>query len=296
MNTVFPPMRHCASAALIAFAGAGTHAGAQQEAQTDVQAEAHSDAKDSARDEAQDAAVQPQAAAPQAAQSAGVQAPDKPAPVKINARKNPGDLSYKSFFGIQSLLQSFQPPEPRVIDFTYRLSFNDIKGAARDEFNPGAWAVAIVGDSFDQVVPVGRGGYFVLPDLPQATKESATVMFNAQTRWRTLEVSFKLRVSAQQTLAYVDFAKALDEFRFVQDQIPWYRLGLRAIRNAKLDGLRACFRSGDGRIEIDGAPAPARADGNCQVLKFDAAKAGARTATITFIGALDYVTLDENDR
>lgn len=214
-------------------------------------------------------------------------------PVKINAGKNAGDLSYKSFFGIQSLLQSFQPPEPRVIDFTYRLSFKEPDGAANDAYNPETWGVAIVGDTFDQVVPVGRGGYFVLPYLAQAVQESATVMFNAQTKWRSLNVAFKLRLSPEQTLAYADFAKAIDEFKIVQNQIPWYRIGLREIRNASIAGLRACFRSADARIEIDGVPAATRVEGLCHVLPFDPARAATGAATIGFVGPLDNVTLDE---
>ena len=216
-------------------------------------------------------------------------------PVKINAKKNAGDLSYKSFFGIQTLLQSFQPPEPRVIDFTYRLSFKERAGAARDEYDPQTWGVAIVGDTFDQVVPVGRGGYFLLPDLPRAIQESATVMFNTQTRWRSLNVAFKLRLSPEQTLAYADFARAIGEFKVVQGQVPWYRFGLRAVRNASVDGLRACFRTADARIEIDGMPATTRIEGMCHVLEFDPARAAAGPATIAFIGPLDNVTLNDRE-
>ena len=264
MNIVFPStMRRCTSAALVALAALASVPAAAQDT--------------------------PDADAPAANEApAGAQSP-----VKINARKNAGDLSYKSFFGIQSLLQSFQPPEPRVIDFTYRLSFKEPDGATNDAYNPETWGVAIVGDTFDQVVPVGRGVYFVLPYLAQAVQESATVMFNTQTRWRSLNVAFKLRLSPEQTLAYADFAKAIDEFKIVQDQVPWYRLGLREIRNARIDGLRACFRSADARIEIDGVPVATRVEGMCHVLPFDPAKAAAGAATIGFVGALDNVTLDE---
>ena len=230
------------------------------------------------------------AQAPAASDAAG----GAQAPVRINARKNPGDLSYKSFFGIQTLLQSFLPPEPRVIDFSYRLSFMQLSGAERDAYNPDTWAVAIVGDSFEQVVPVGRGGYFVLPESPQAVQENATVMFNAQTRWRSLDVAFKLRVSPQQTLSYADFARGINGFKAVQNQVPWYRFGLRAVRSARIHGLRACFRTSEARIEIDGVPAATRVDGACQVLGFDPARARAGASTIAFIGQLDNVTLDES--
>jgi hypothetical protein len=243
---------------------------------------------------AQDLQDAPASTASQAGKpAASTTAAGEQSPIKINARKNPGDLSYKSFYGMQALIQSFQPPEPRMIDFSYRVSFMDLSLAERDAYAPESWAVAIVGDSFDQVVPVARGGYFVLPESPQAVQENATVMFNAQTRWRSLNVAFKLRVSPQQTLGYASFARAIQEFKTVQNQVPWYRVGLRAIRNARIDGLRACFGSPDARIEIDGAPARTQVEGMCQVLKFDPAAARAGTATIAFIGQLDNVTLHE---
>lgn len=216
-------------------------------------------------------------------------------PVQINSKTNTGDLSYTSFFGIQTLLQSFLPPEPRVTDFTYRLSFKEIGGAARDEFVPESWGVAVVGDTVDQVIPVSRGGYFVLPDIAQAANENATIMFNAQTRWRTIEVEFKVRTSPHQTLAYTEFARAIEEFRGLQRKIPWYRLGLRAIRNAGVDGLKACFHSTDGRIDIDGVAANSRVDGMCHLLAFEPSKAASATSTISFVGPLDHVILDAQE-
>lgn len=224
------------------------------------------------------------------AQEAPVQAPVAPTPIGIDTSRSAGDLPYKSFFTTQALLQSFLPPEPRTIDMRYRLSFRDPADAARIGDGTGPWAVAIVGTTFEQVVPVARGGYFLLPDLPQALRENATVLFNAQTQGRNLEAVFTLRLSAQQTLAYADFARALREFRAVQDQVPWYRFGLRAIRNAGMDGLKACFRSPDGRIEIDGAPAQVLAQGACQILRFDPAASG---QTIGFVGQLENVTLHD---
>ena len=276
MNIVFhTAMRRGAMAALVALAAfADVHAAAQ-----DGQEEQG----------AQDAQTAQAGPTPAASETAAVR---EPVPVKINARKNAGDLSYKSFFSGQQLLQSFLPPEPRVIDFTYRLSFTELSPAARDEYVPATWAVAVVGDTFEQVVPVSRGGYFVLPELPQAIKENATVMFNAQTRWRSIEVDFKLRTSPQQTLAYADFARAIEEFKRVQGQIPWYRIGMRAIRNATTRGLRACFRTAGARIEIDGVAAPTRVQGMCHALAFEPSRANAGPASIGFVGDLDQVTLD----
>ena len=213
--------------------------------------------------------------------------------MEITRKKNPGDLSYRTFFDIQSFVQARLPPEPRVIDLTLRVFFTDVAGAARDAYSPDTWAVAIVGETVDQTVPVSRGGYFLLPDLKQAAEERATIMFNTLTRSRTVDTAWKLRTGAGQTLAYADFAKALDEVRFVQQQLPWYRLGLRQMRLVGHDGLRACFHDGAGRIEIDGQAAATIVEGGCQLLKFDPARARDGRSVISFVGPLHIVTLHE---
>lgn len=213
-------------------------------------------------------------------------------PVEIKRKTNPGDLSYKTFFDIQTFIQSLLPPEPRVIDLGLRVLFTELSGAARDEYNPDSWAVAIVGETVDHTVPVSRGGYFLLPELKQAAAERATIMFNTQTRKRTVDTVWTMRIGATQTLAYANFAKALDEVRFLQKQIPWYRLGLRQLRLGAYDGLRACFL-GEGRIEVDGQAADTVIEGGCQVLRFDPALAAGGRADIRFVGPLHIVTLHE---
>lgn len=215
------------------------------------------------------------------------------APVEIQRKKNPGDLSYKSFFDIQTTLQSFLPPEPRIIDLRYRVYFTELDPTAADAYLPTTWAVAIVGDTVDQTVPITRGGYFVLPYLEQAAEEKATLMFNTRTRWRHMQVAWKVRLGEGQTLPYAGFAQALGEVRFVQQQIPWYRLGLLALRSGGYDGLRACFRSPGGRIEVDGQAVAVVTDGMCQGLKFDPATADKGASRIAFIGDLDIVTINE---
>lgn len=228
-----------------------------------------------------------------AAQESQAPPADGIVPVLINSKKNPGDLPYKSAFDTQELLKSYQPAEPRVIDLTLRLAFSDGSEKTQDAYHPETWAVAIVGDTVDQQVPISRGGYFLLPDLEQARKERATIMFNAQTFANRLETAWKLRIAPDNTLSYASFAEALQELRYVQDSIPWYRFGLRRIRNGVYDGLKACFIGPEGRIEIDGQPAATTPDGACQVLPFDADRLRAGPSTIAFVGQLDTVTLHE---
>lgn len=214
-------------------------------------------------------------------------------PVEITRKKNPGDLRYHVFFDMQSFVQSLMPPEPRTIDLQLRVKFTSVTGAARDDYLPDTWAVAIVGDTIDQTVPVSRGGYFLLPELKQDTAQGATIMFNTQTRKRVLGTAWKLRLTKEQTLPYAQFAKALDEVKSVQNQIPWYRLGLRGLRLVSYNSLRACFGSEGGRIDVGGQPADTIVEGGCQVLKFDPAIAREGQVNITFAGPLDIVTLHE---
>lgn len=227
------------------------------------------------------------------AQETGAQVIKELSPVEISRKKNPGDLAYTFFFKAQSLLQSFLPPEPRTIDMRFRLSFAGITGAARDEYFPDTWAVAIVGDTIDHTVPISRGGYFLIPALEQALEEKATLMFNTQTRRNNLSTAWKLRIAEGQRLAYADFARAFDEVKVVQKQIPWYRIGLHEERTARFDGLKACFLEAGGRIDIDGQPAATSTEGTCQILKFDPSAANAGQAEIAFSGPLDIVTLHE---
>lgn len=217
-------------------------------------------------------------------------------PIEIKRKKNPGDVPYVHFLKLQGLLQSYLPPEPRVIDPLLRLAFVGVHGPARDEYLPETWAVAIVGETVDHSVPVRRGGYFLLPDLEQAAREKATIMFNTQTRRRYISSVWKLRVREGQVLPYAEFAKAFDEVKSVQQKISRFHLDLRDERLARFDGLKACFLETGGRIEIDSQPAEAVTEGMCQILKFDPARASAGDASIAFIGPLDIVTLNETSK
>lgn len=158
------------------------------------------------------------------AQETGAKAVKELSPITIHRTKNPGDLRYTSFFKHWNFLLSTLAPEPRVLDLRFRLSFTELAGPAKDDYRPATWAVAIVGDTLDHTIEVERGGYFVLPDLEQAIREQATIMFNTQTRKGYLNVAWKFRIGEGQTLSYADFAKAFDEVAAIQKQIPWYRI------------------------------------------------------------------------
>ncbi|CAN7258870.1 hypothetical protein [Massilia sp. LjRoot122] len=212
-------------------------------------------------------------------------------PVKVHRKTNPGDLPYKDFLYIQNYVQSLLPERRRAIDVRLRVNFASDKGPDYDRFDPKSWAVAIVGDTTDHVVPVTRGGYFLLPELREAVHENATLMFNTPTREGRVALEWKLRVGERQAISYATFAQAMSEVRSVQRKIPFNRNGLREVRMVEYDGLRACFRTNEGHIEIGGHAAKTETDGACRVLKFDPATANAGPAEISFVGPLEIVTL-----
>lgn len=230
--------------------------------------------------------------------AASAQEDRKPEPkelpaVKIHRKTNPGDLPYRAFLNMQNYVQSLLPARVRMIDLRLRVNFASDKSEAYDQFEPKGWAVAIVGDETDRVVPVSRGGYFLLPELRDAAHENATIMFNTPTREGRIAVEWKLRVGTGQSLSWAAFQQALDEARSVQRKIPFENAGMREVRMVEYDGLRACFRGKEGRLEVGGQPLATRVEGNCHILKVEtAARAG--QGTIAFVGPLDIVTLDRS--
>lgn len=231
-------------------------------------------------------------AAPAAsAQEAAQAAPRELPAVKIHRKTNPGDLPYRAFLNMQNYVQSLLPGRGRMIDLRLRVNFASDKSAAYDQFDPKTWAVAIVGDETDRVVPVSRGGYFLLPELRDAAHENATIMFNTPTREGRIAVEWKLRIGSGQSLSWAAFEQALDEARSVQRKIPFENAGMREVRMVEYDGLRACFRTEGGRIEVGGQPLATRIEGSCHVLKHETAVRAGR-GDIAFVGPLDIVTLD----
>jgi hypothetical protein len=209
------------------------------------------------------------------------------APVEIRSKKNAGDMPYLSAYKIQQRLMSLLPPEPRVSDIRMRVLFTSLSESEQDDFMPATWAVAIVGTTFEQVIPVGKGGYFVLPEVPVATDEDATLMFNTQTKKKTLSAVWTLR--AKNLMPYSDFAQAIAEYEVVRRKIGVNELAMRQLREHRPNALRACFANREGEILLDGVAAAAVTRGSCRLLKFDPARSG---SVITFSGTLEALTLD----
>lgn len=232
------------------------------------------------------------ASAPAPAPAARAQAtPDTLSTVQVKARTNAGDLAYAWVFEDQRRLQGYLPANDRMVDFVWRISFRDMKGSEQDAWAPQGWAVALVDDGFDQAVPVERGGYFLLPELPIG-RQSSTIMFKEQSMKGKIAAGWIVHVDAGQRLSYADFGKAMDQVRAVQDAIPVLHAGLKEVRDSKYDGVKACFLDAGGAAFIDGQPVADARLGNCTILKFDPARAAAGQV-IEFRGALQVVTVVE---
>lgn len=210
-------------------------------------------------------------------------------------RKNPGDMSYRAAWRMQKKVASLLPKEARLISPSLRLSIAGMDPAARAEFKPADWGVAIVGKTVDTVVPMQRGGYFAVPQLSQAQgrQEDAIVMFNAQARKNSLDIGWQLNVPASGLLAYREFGQALAELKLAQAGIAWWDIPLAAEKKARFNALRACFSGQEGVILVAGQPAGTKLSAHCSLLAFDPARLGADPA-IAFVGTLEQVTLDDS--
>lgn len=211
-------------------------------------------------------------------------------------RKNPGDLSYRTVWRMQKRVEAMLPKDARLIRPSLRLSVTGMDELERTEFLPAGWAVAIVGKTVDTVVPMRRGGYFSVPQLPQAQArgEDAIVMFNAQMRKNWLDVGWQVNVPASGRLAYREFGQALDELKSAQDGVPWWDIVARTEKHARFNAMRVCFAGEQGRILVGGLPAGVKLGPHCSLLAFDARQLGNDSA-IDFVGELELVTLDNSD-
>jgi hypothetical protein len=212
-----------------------------------------------------------------------------PQSVEVAKKKNPGNLRYAVFYKNQERMIAYLPNEPRMIDFMHRPTFLDMTKQEKDDYSPQNWGVAIVGDSIDHIIPMIRGGYFVLPDLPQAKQEGAKLLFNTITQKNFLGVSWVLR-HRDNAISYKDFALSFDEVRQLQEKIRWYELNLKGEKNAVYDSLKACFLEPGGNILLDDVPAKTSKLGRCVWLEFDPEQVRLNP-TIRFVGALEVVTL-----
>jgi hypothetical protein len=213
--------------------------------------------------------------------------------VRVDARRNPGDVPYKYFWEGQKQLRAWLPSEPRLLDFSYRILFTELTERQSDVYLPRSWGVSVVGSGIDEDIKVRRGGYFTLDYLQDAIDDDESlIMFKEQTATRSIGVAWVVRVGAGQRMAYADLRKAISEVHGVQLMITPANQSLRTVKRTAYDGLKACFLAPDGDIRIDGAPGATGRVGNCLLLKYDPTLQDSGK-TIEFVGPLDIVTLVE---
>jgi len=222
--------------------------------------------------------------------------PDRTVSQHAARKKSPGDLSYRTVWRMQKRIDALLPKQARLISPTLRLSVTGMAEAERAEFLPPDWGVAIVGKTVDTVVPMRRGGYFVVPQLPQAQArgEDAIVMFNSQMKKNWLDVGWHVKVPEGGRLAYRQFGRALDELRMAQQDMPWWDIMARAEKHARFNAIRACFAGKHGKILVGGTPAGVKLSDHCSLLAFDERELKNDPA-IDFAGELDFVTLDHSE-
>ena len=202
-------------------------------------------------------------------------------PTDLRARaKQYAGLDYRAFHRVQQRLQTLLPPEPRLVD----VWLQDAR-PERDAWQPEGWNVAVLGRTLEQAVPVRRGGYFLLPGLAPEEEEGARIVFREPGRRRTLAIQWQLRVGADGRIGQRTLVEALGQLRTVQESIPFYAAALWREKNARYDGIKACFLAPGGAILVDGQPAPGPTVGDCRIMKIAPGE-----GTVAFTGELDIVT------
>lgn len=215
-----------------------------------------------------------------------VQAQEPAHTVKVEAAKKHGEVAYRAFHRGQQMMRSWQQPEPRLLDFWYRASYADMAPADVESYLPDAWGVSILSASIDQVVPMRRGGYFHLPELPQALKEDAVVLFREPNRRGRLEIAWLLRVGSGRKMSYGTLARALEEIRGVQARASVLSPRFWQFKYYRYDAVQACFLDADGAILVDGQPVVDDTVGNCKRIRIDPGRF-ASEAQVEFAGAFD---------
>lgn len=210
-------------------------------------------------------------------------------------KKQAGDLSYQTMWRMQARASAMLPRGAQLITPVLRLTLGDMGERERIEFLPSSWGLAIIGKTFDTVLPMRRGGYFEVPAIswPQARQEDAIVRFNIAPQSKSFEVAWQVAVPDSGSMPYAHLGQAFDELRLAQQEMAWWDIMVMEEKNARFDAVRACFASEGGRILVDGIASGTALSPHCVLLPFEPARASGN-AQLVFAGALDSVTLDKS--
>lgn len=202
----------------------------------------------------------------------------------------PGQLDYAFFYDMQTLLQSYQPHEPRLLDLKLQALYTEMTEPQRDAYMPSGAGVDILSRTVDVKLPMEKGGYFVLPSLTTAYNEGAAISFEKKSKDNIVNIAWALRVGPNHRLSYGAVQQALAEVRTIQGKIPFHFAQFQPIKLSVYSGIKACFSDLGGQVLIGGKPVEDAAVGDCTVVKLD--KMTARPDdVIEFSGPLDIVTV-----
>lgn len=206
------------------------------------------------------------------------------------AATNLSNLSYDWNFKRQQRLQGGLAAPAHLVDFVWRVTFEDLSEAQQDAWLPQGWTLALAGQDSARAVPVARGGYFLLPP-PVPGQPDETLVFKAQGKRNVIGAAWVVHLhdGVRPYLHYGEMGEAMRAVRKAQDTIAEGNAELAALRARHYDGLKACFIETGGVVVVGDARTADASVGNCRILKFDPAHDAGQT--IEFIGRLDAVTM-----
>lgn len=218
----------------------------------------------------------------------------KPIPsVQVNGAKDQGEapfaaIPYAGYIRDYKFLRLALPRNPRLVELWVRVRYPSMSWTQQDDYLPPRDSIAIVSHSARVDVPVRRGGYFILPEVVDAYRDSGDIQFRSTVK-RALYLVFSLQIGEDQRIAYAELGKAVHQIDTAKGKISAFNPVLKAAKRERHDAISACFFDTSGAILVDGQPAAARTYGKCKVMPIDPARFS-DAGTIEFTGPLDIVT------
>jgi hypothetical protein len=207
------------------------------------------------------------------------------------------EVDYGPYIRDYSYLRKQLPQEARLIEIWERFHYASMSLDQQDAYMPPHDGIEIVSNSVKMTVPVRRGGYFILPQVGQAYLEDGSIQIRQaiKRQYHTMYIAFSLHLGADQHTTYADLGKASRQIDAVQGKISAFHHGLKDIKHAKHDAIKACFLDAGSAILVAGQAVANEVRGNCKILVLDPDRIAGGEA-IEFSGALDIVTfVDRRD-
>lgn len=224
-----------------------------------------------------------------------------PPSVQVTAKRSGeqafAEVEYAPYIRDYSYMRKQLPQESRLIDMWERFRYAAMSLTDQDAYTPPRDGITIVSPSVKATVPVRRGGYFILPAIGQAYFEEGTIQVRQaiDRQYHTMYIAFSLKLGADQRSSYTDLGKASRQIAAVQGKISSFHNGLKHVKHARHDAIKACFLDAGGAILVAGQALADGGHGNCKILALDPVRIASGEA-IEFSGPLDIVTfVDRRD-